>query len=79
LERRRREEVDMEERPVAASPRTLARIGGVLYLIIIAVGLFDEAYVRDRIIVAGNAAATAATSGRSRRCGASGSLPNSSC
>jgi hypothetical protein len=50
----------MEERPVTASPRALARIGGVLYLIIIAVGLFDEAYVRDRIIVAGDAAATAA-------------------
>jgi len=50
----------MEERPVAASPRTLSRIGGVLYLIIIAVGLFDEAYVRSRIIVAGDAAATAA-------------------
>jgi hypothetical protein len=50
----------MEERPVEASPRTLARIGGVLYLIIIAVGLFDEAYVRDRILVAGDAAATAA-------------------
>jgi hypothetical protein len=50
----------MEERPVTASPRALARIGGVLYLIIIVVGLFDEAYVRDRIIVAGNAAATAA-------------------
>jgi hypothetical protein len=50
----------MEERPVAASPRTLARIGGVLYLIIILIGLFDEAFVRNRILVAGDAAATAA-------------------
>jgi len=48
------------EQQVEASPRTLARIGGVLYLIIIVIGLFDEAFVRNRIIVAGDAAATAA-------------------
>jgi hypothetical protein len=50
----------MEEHQVETSPLTLARIGGVLYLIIIVVGLFDEAYVRARIIVSGDAAATAA-------------------
>ena len=41
------------------SPQTYARIGGVLYLIIIVVGLFGEAFVRNRLIVPGDAAATA--------------------
>jgi len=50
----------MEERLVDASPRALARLGGVLYLIIIVVGMFDEVFVRDRIVVSGDAAATAA-------------------
>jgi len=45
---------------VEASPRVLSRIGGVLYLIIIVLGLFGEAFVRNRIIVAGDASATAA-------------------
>ena len=38
----------------------LSRIGGVLYLIIIVIGLFGEAGIRDRIVVSGDAAATAA-------------------
>jgi|SRR5581483_4472643 len=42
------------------SPRVLSRIGGLLYLIIIVLGLFEEAFVRNRLIVSGNAAATAA-------------------
>src|SRR6266545_4448857 len=50
----------MEEHQVEASPRVLSRIGGVLYLIIIVVGLFGEAFVRDRLIVSGDATATAA-------------------
>jgi hypothetical protein len=50
----------MEEQTVEASPRFLSRIGGVLYLIIIVIGFFDEAYVRNRILVSGDAAATAA-------------------
>ncbi|MDQ2964221.1 MAG: DUF4386 domain-containing protein [Pseudomonadota bacterium] len=50
----------MEEHRVEASPRVLSRIGGVLYLIIIAIGLFGEAFIRDRIIVSGDATATAA-------------------
>lgn len=50
----------MTHRTVETSPQLYARICGVLYLIIIVVGLFDEAYVRDRIIVSGDAAATAA-------------------
>jgi Domain of unknown function (DUF4386) len=42
------------------SPRALSRIGGVLYLIIIVIGLVGEAIVRGRIIVPGDASATAA-------------------
>ena len=49
----------MEEHRVEASPRALARIGGLLYLIIIVIGIFGEAFVRGRIVVAGDAAATA--------------------
>jgi Domain of unknown function (DUF4386) len=41
------------------SAQTYARIGGILYLIIIVVGLFGEAFVRNRLIVPGDAAATA--------------------
>lgn len=50
----------MEENRVVASPRVLARIGGVLYLIIIAGGIFGEAFIRGRVIVSGDATATAA-------------------
>jgi hypothetical protein len=42
------------------SPQAYARISGVLYLIIIAAGLFAEAFVRSRLIVPADAAATAA-------------------
>ena len=50
----------MTNKTVDTSPQLYARIGGVLYLIIIVVGLFDEAFVRNRIIVSGDATATAA-------------------
>jgi len=50
----------MEERQVEASPQALARIGGLLYLVIIVLGIFEEAFVRNRIVVSGDAAATAA-------------------
>ncbi len=50
----------MTDRRVETSPQLYARIGGVLYLIIIVVGLFGEAFVRDRLIVSGDATATAA-------------------
>ena len=43
-----------------ASPQALARAGGWLYLIIIVVGIFVEIFARDRLIVPGNAAMTAA-------------------
>jgi ABC-type multidrug transport system permease subunit len=41
------------------SPQAYARIGGVLYLIIIAAGLFAEAYVPGKLVVPADAAATA--------------------
>ena len=50
----------MKNRPARLSPQVYARIGGVLYLIIIAAGLFAEAFVRNRLIVPTDAATTAA-------------------
>lgn len=41
------------------NPNRMARIGGVLYLMIIIIGIFGEAFVRGQLIVAGDAAATA--------------------
>jgi len=41
------------------SPQGWARTGGALYLVIIAAGLFAEMFVRDQLVVTGNAAATA--------------------
>lgn len=39
--------------------QTYARIGGVLYLVIIAAGMFAELFVRGKLVVPGNPAATA--------------------
>ena len=50
----------MKENRVEASPRILARIGGLFYLIIIVGGIFGEAFIRNRVIASGDAAATAA-------------------
>jgi uncharacterized protein DUF4386 len=47
-------------KPYETSPRVLARIGGALYLIVIVIGLFGEAFVRGKIVVSGDASATAA-------------------
>jgi len=55
---------------VETSPQLYARIGGALYLVIIVLGLFGEVFVRDRVMVSGDATATA-TNIRLRRCGAS--------
>jgi hypothetical protein len=44
----------------AASPATLARLTGVLYLLIIVLGLYSELGVRGSLIAAGDATATAA-------------------
>mgnify|MGYP003557415591 FL=1 len=40
-------------------PQVAARIAGFLYLLVIAGGLFAQVFVRERLIVAGDAAATA--------------------
>lgn len=49
----------MTSRTVEASPQTYARIGGLLYLFIIVAAGFGEIFVRNRLIVWGDAAATA--------------------
>jgi hypothetical protein len=41
------------------SPQVYARIGGVLYLIIIVAGILDQLFVRSTLIVSGDATATA--------------------
>jgi hypothetical protein len=50
---------DMEDREVQNSPQIYARIGGVLYLIIIVIGFLGEFFVRDSLIVSGDATTTA--------------------
>ena len=40
------------------SPRVKARLAGVLYLIIIVGGIFAQLFVRDRLVVTGDAPAT---------------------
>jgi hypothetical protein len=49
----------MTDRAIETSPQIYARIGGGLYLIIIVIGLIGEAFVRNRLIVSGDATATA--------------------
>ena len=49
----------MAERSTVTSPQAYARIGGVLYLMIIAAGATGELFVRGSQVVSGNAAATA--------------------
>jgi hypothetical protein len=49
----------MKERVMEVSPRTEARIAGFLYLIVIVGGLFAEIFVRGRLVVHGDAVATA--------------------
>jgi hypothetical protein len=44
---------------VQTSPQVYARIGGALYLVIIVAGIFGEMFVRNGLIVSGDAAATA--------------------
>ncbi|HUM46443.1 MAG TPA: DUF4386 domain-containing protein [Chitinophagales bacterium] len=41
------------------SPLIYARTGGVLYLVIIVVGLFNELFIRNELLVSGDATATA--------------------
>ena len=49
----------MMERIAEVSPRVQARIAGFLYLIVIVGGIFAEVFVRGRLVVYGDAAATA--------------------
>jgi hypothetical protein len=49
----------MMERTTEVSPRVQARIAGFLYLIVIVGGIFAEIFVRSRLVVHGDAAATA--------------------
>jgi hypothetical protein len=44
---------------VETSPQLYARLGGALYLVVIVFGLFAEGFVSNKLIVSGNAAATA--------------------
>jgi hypothetical protein len=49
----------MSERTIESSPQFFARICGILYLINIACGMFGEVFVRSRLLVSGDAVATA--------------------
>lgn len=51
--------MEMTARTVETSPQAYARAGGLLYLTIIACGLFAEFFVRSALVTAGDAAATA--------------------
>jgi hypothetical protein len=50
----------MAIRRVETSPQVYARIGGVLYLISIVVGILAELLVKEKLVVSGDPAATAA-------------------
>jgi hypothetical protein len=50
----------MTERIAETSPRLKARITGVLYLLAMLTGIFAQGFVSERLVVDGNAAATAA-------------------
>src|SRR5205809_1008198 len=49
----------MKERITETSPQVYARIGGVVYLMIIVIGFSSEFFVRDKLVVSGDVAATA--------------------
>lgn len=49
----------MHHQPTTTSPNTYARMGGIAYLFIIIAGFLGEMFVRNSIIVSGDAAATA--------------------
>jgi hypothetical protein len=55
----RRKNEEMRNGTKETSPQLYARVGGVLYLIIIVLGLFGEMYVRSGLVVPGDPAATA--------------------
>ncbi len=53
------ERIAVEKRAGTISPSRLARIAGLLYLIIIVSGIFAQFFVRQSLVVPGDAAATA--------------------
>lgn len=53
-------DLEMITRDADFSPQLYARLAGFLYLIIIAGGVFAELFVRQRLVIANDAAATAA-------------------
>jgi hypothetical protein len=60
--------MSVEEHQMDLSPRALSRIGGALYLIMIVLGIIEEVFVRGRIVVWGDATATAADDWISAAC-----------
>ncbi len=50
----------MPQQTVTVSPQLYARIGGVLYVYILVAGTFAELFVRSKLVVSRDAAATAA-------------------
>jgi hypothetical protein len=44
---------------MSTSISKLARIGGIFYLVIIAAGIYGEMFVRSKLIISGDAVATA--------------------
>jgi hypothetical protein len=55
----RRDVIAPAQRPAEISPRAMARLAGVLLLVTIIGGVFAQGVLSDRLIVAGDAAATA--------------------
>ena len=49
----------MTDHTVETSPQVYARLCGVLYLIVIVIGIFTELFVRDKLTVSGDVTATA--------------------
>jgi hypothetical protein len=49
----------MQSRTVETAPQGYARLGGALYLVIIVLGAFAEGFVSGKLVVTGDAAATA--------------------
>lgn len=59
----------MANSKVETSPQVYARIGGLAYLIIIVAGALGELFIRNKIIVSGDAVATAHNIAASHCCG----------
>jgi len=51
--------MNLNQHPQKFSPTKYARIGGAIYLMIIATGIFGELVVRNKLVVPGDAASTA--------------------